>query len=113
MTKIEVPIPKIDSKLSNMVAGILTSKEKPVQVSMIAHVNPLDKNYEDALITLMYQDKIKQSLVSEQKNKSDGPYAEHFDTLERLYQRVTKEHQGLMHQYHEYQATENEDFQEL
>lgn len=52
MTKIEVPIPKIETKLTNMVAGILTSKQKPVSVSMIAHINPLDKNYEETLNTL-------------------------------------------------------------
>lgn len=58
LAKQEVARPEIGTKLANMVAGILTTKEKPAVVAFIAHINTLQKNYEETLNTLQYQQRI-------------------------------------------------------
>jgi hypothetical protein len=55
----ETPIPKIDSALTNLIAGPLTNKEKQCSVSWLAHINPLEKNFEETINTLSYLNRIK------------------------------------------------------
>jgi hypothetical protein len=45
-------MPKIESKLTNLFAGVLSSVEVPVLISFIAHINPLEMNGEQTLFTL-------------------------------------------------------------
>lgn len=96
-----------------MLAGMLTNKEKHPKVAFFAQINPLEKNYEETLLTLSYMDKIKNSLVMESKHKTEGPFIEHIGALDKLLQRVSKENENLTHQFQDYVNEENEDFEEL
>jgi hypothetical protein len=67
LAKNDTPIPKIDTALTNLLAGPLSNKEKQCSVAWLAHITPLEKNFEETINTLSYLDKIKQSLVFEVK----------------------------------------------
>lgn len=45
----EQPIPKIDTALTNLLAGPLTNKQYPCNVSFLAHVSPLEKNFDETI----------------------------------------------------------------
>lgn len=96
-----------------MLAGILTNKDKPTSVSFLAHVSPIEKNFEETILTLQYQEMIKKSLILEVKKKSDGAFAEHLESIENLIVKVISENKGLKVQHDDYVADENLEFDEL
>ena len=108
-------MPKIESKLTNLFAGVLSSVEVPVLISFIAHINPLEMNGEQTLFTLEFQDKVKQFLKSEEstENKKLGPFLEHLDSLQKLVKRATKEKENLKNQLEELELQEEEEFEEI
>ena len=67
IAKNDQPIPKIECALTNLLAGPLSNKEKQCSVAWLAHITPLEKNFDETVNTLTYLDKIKQSLVFEVK----------------------------------------------
>ena len=95
LTNIVKVTPKTESKLTNIFAGILSSRVKPVKISFLAHINPLDINNDQTLFSLQYQDKLKKCLLEDSVNVRIDPYEEHIATLGKLMERVAKENENL------------------
>lgn len=98
ITRVDKGMPKIDSKLVTLFAGVLSSVEVPVKLSSLAHVNPLESNGEQTLFTLAYQEKLRQ-VFSEADPQADpkklGPYMEHVEAIESLQERAAVENLNL------------------
>ncbi len=103
IAKNDQPIPKIDCALTNLLAGVLSSKEKQCTVAWMAHITPLEKNFEETINSLTYLDKIKQSLVFEVKQKStEGAFEEHRETIRAMLERAQGEYEDLSRMYMEF-----------
>jgi hypothetical protein len=81
-------------------AGILTSKTQHCSTAFFAHINPTEKNFDETTNTLMYQEKIKNSVSMEVKKASEGMFAEHLDAIETMLAVAEGEEEDLtrMHQ---------------
>jgi hypothetical protein len=67
-----------------MLAGVLTSKNQHCSTAFIAHINPLEKNFDETTSTLVYLEKIKSSISMEVKKSSEGAFAEHLEAVETM-----------------------------
>ncbi len=84
-------------------AGPLSNKDKQCTVSWLAHITPLEKNFEETIYSLGYLDKIKQSLVFEIKQKtSEGAFEEHRETIRTMLERAQGENEDLTRMYQEF-----------
>jgi len=92
MTRVDKGMPKIESKLVNLFAGVLSSAEVPVKLSSLAHVNPLERNGEQTLFTLAYQEQLRQALAADpEEDRRLGPFLEHVEAIDRLQERAAAE----------------------
>jgi len=97
ITRVDKGMPKIDSKLVNLFAGVLSSVEVPVKLSTLAHVNPLESNGEQTHYTLSYQEKLRQAMAADPQaeDRKLGPYMEHVEAIESLQVRAAIENANL------------------
>jgi predicted RNase H-like nuclease (RuvC/YqgF family) len=115
ITRVDKGMPKIESKLINLFAGVLSSVDIPVKLSCLAHVNPLEANGEQTLYTLQYQEKLRQAMAADVQgeDRKVGPYLEHVEAIDRLRERAAKENDNLRQQLADFQAEEEQEFEEL
>jgi hypothetical protein len=72
-------------------------------VTWLAHVTPLEKNFDETIFSLSYLDKIKQSLVFEIKQKtSEGAFEEHRETIRMMLERAEGENEDLTRMHQEF-----------
>jgi hypothetical protein len=97
LQNIDVPLPKLNSSLTNMLAGLLTNREKSVSVAHIAHVNLTESHFEEALLTLQLQESFKKAAQVEIhfRDTLEGSYQEHLEAVTKLLRRAEKENEAL------------------
>lgn len=97
ITRVDKGMPKIESKLVNLFAGVLSSVDVPVKLSCLAHVNPLEAHGEPTLHTLQWQERLRQAMAAEAPGEERrlGPYLEHVEAIDRLRERAAKENENL------------------
>lgn len=109
----DAPLPQLETALNNMIAGLLTNKSQHCSTAYLAHINPLEKNFEETTATLVYLEKIKSSISMDVKKSSEGAFAEHVEAIETMLGLAEGEQDDLKRMHEEQLLEENEEFAEL
>lgn len=65
-----------ESKLAKALHGIVDNHEKTCSVVFLAHLYPVEQNYEESVLTLQYLDRLKAYDANYRKVIFDGPIPE-------------------------------------